>query len=59
VTGAQRSRFFSQAIQEIPRGIPVNIILAPMEGDPLAAASFWQLAAATQGSFMSPSKDWP
>ena len=59
VTGAQRSRFFNQAIQEIPRGIPVNIILAPMEGDPLAAASFWQLAVATQGSFMSPSKDWP
>ena len=40
-------------------GIPVNIILMPLEGDPSAAAVFWQLAQYTQGSFLTPSKDWP
>jgi len=31
----------------------------PLEGDPSAAAVFWQLAQYTQGSFLTPSKDWP
>jgi hypothetical protein len=43
----------------LPRNVPVNIILAPMEGDPMAASEFWQLAQVSRGSFMSPSKDWP
>jgi hypothetical protein len=30
-----------------------------MEGDPSAAAAFWQLAIMTQGSFITPSGDWP
>ncbi len=59
VTGAQRMRLFNRAVEEIPNGIPVNVILAPMEGDPMAASAFWRLAGYTQGSFMSPSKDWP
>ncbi len=59
VTGPQRMKHFNRALDELPNGIPVNIILAPMEGDPMAAAVFWQLAAATNGSFMTPSRDWP
>ena len=34
-------------------------LMYPMEGDPLAAPSYWELALRTGGSFMSPSDDWP
>jgi hypothetical protein len=30
-----------------------------MEGDPMAASEYWQLARASNGSFLSPSIDWP
>lgn len=59
VSGNQRQRLYRQAVRRLPPNVPVNIILAPMEGDPLAASEFWQLAQSTRGSFMSPSRDWP
>ncbi len=59
VSGRDRQKLFRQAIRQLPGGVPVNIILAPMEGDPMAASEFWQLAQASQGSLLSPSKDWP
>jgi hypothetical protein len=37
----------------------VNVVLSPMEGDPLAASEFWKLAQSSGGSFMAPAKDWP
>ncbi len=59
VSGRDRQKLYRQAIKRLPQGVPVNIILAPMEGDPMAASEFWQLAQATRGAFMSPSRDWP
>jgi hypothetical protein len=59
VTGSQRRQHFETAIAKLPRGIPVNTILFPMEGDPEAAALFWQLALDTKGAFIAPSRDWP
>tara|TARA_B110001454_G_scaffold201608_1_gene208099 strand:- start:233 stop:1237 length:1005 start_codon:yes stop_codon:yes gene_type:complete len=59
VTGKQRRNHFEAAISKLPRGIPVNTILFPMEGDPEAAALFWQLALDTRGAFIAPSRDWP
>ena len=59
VSGKQRREFFSDAIGKLPQGVPVNTILFPMEGDPEAAALFWQLGVTTQGAFISPSRDWP
>jgi hypothetical protein len=59
VSGKKRLQLYNQALQELPTGIPVNIILAPMEGDYMAASAFWRLAQATGGSFLSPSRDWP
>ena len=59
ISGRDRMKLFEGALKALPQGIPVNTILAPMEGDPMAASAFWQLAQITQGSFMSPSKDWP
>lgn len=59
VSGRERIKLFKQAVEELPRRIPVNVLLFPMEGDPSAAASYWQLGLSTKGSFMSPSRDWP
>jgi hypothetical protein len=59
VTGSQRRQHFETAIAKLPKGIPVNTILFPMEGDPEAAALFWQLALDTKGAFIAPSRDWP
>jgi hypothetical protein len=58
VTSKKRLSLFNEAIRKLPRA-PVNIILYPMEGDPLAADAYWRLAKDTRGSFFSPSKDWP
>jgi hypothetical protein len=58
VSSDKRLSLFNAAIKEFPKA-PVNIILFPMEGDPLAADAYWRLAKRTQGSFFSPSKDWP
>jgi|TARA_B110000259_G_scaffold65330_1_gene76931 hypothetical protein len=46
-------------MKEFPRGVPLNTILFPMEGDPEAAALFWQTALDTDGAFIAPSRDWP
>ncbi|MGB5249511.1 MAG: VWA domain-containing protein, partial [Gammaproteobacteria bacterium] len=59
VNGKARKQHFRQALKQLPRNVPVNIILFPMEGDPEAAVEFWGLAKSTNGSFISPSRDWP
>jgi len=60
VIGAgERLNLFTAATQVIPTGIPINIMLYPMEGDSQAAASFWALALSRSGSFISVSHDWP
>lgn len=59
VSGKQRLNYFTEALDQLPSKIPVNIILFPIEGDPYAASTFWRLAIQTQGSLLSPSEDWP
>ena len=59
VTGAERLRYHYAAIDVIPSGVPLNILLYPMEGDYQASIAYWLLAYGTGGSFMSISKDWP
>ena len=59
ITPSERIELYEEALEELPNGIPVNVILLPLEGDPSAAAAYWQLAQYTTGSFISPSKDWP
>jgi len=59
VTGKERMTYFNVARGVVPRGVPVNTILYPMEGDPLAAGAYWSLALKTKGSFITPSSDWP
>ena len=59
ITGKQRLRLFERAVKKLPARVPINVILAPLEGDPAAAHAFWRLAVNTRGSFISPTEDWP
>ncbi|MEO0578625.1 MAG: VWA domain-containing protein [Pseudomonadota bacterium] len=59
VTGPERLRLFREAARDVPSGIPINILLYPMEGDYNAPVEFWMLAYASGGSMMSVSTDWP
>jgi hypothetical protein len=59
VTGRERMSMHGRSIRELPSGIPVNILLFPMEGDFDAAIAYWTLAYGTGGSFMAVSRDWP
>ncbi len=59
ISGKDRVKLFERARQALPGGVPVNTLLFPMEGDPVAAPAFWKLAMITNGSFLTPSRDWP
>jgi von Willebrand factor type A domain len=59
IDGDGRLKLFEHAIGRLPPGVPLNVILMPMEGDPMAPSAYWTLARRTNGSFMSPAKDWP
>ena len=59
ISGRDRLELFNDAIRRLPAQIPINVIMFPMEGDPMAAAAYWNLARTTGGAYMSPSRDWP
>lgn len=59
VSGKQRVNYFQEALAALPRGVPINTILLPMEGDPRASSLYWGLAQVSKGSLLVPSKDWP
>ena len=59
IDGEGRLKLFERALDRLPAGVPVNVILLPMEGDPLAPGAYWALARRTDGAFMSPARDWP
>ena len=59
VSGEKRVRLFEQAVKNLPSGVPVNIILFPIEGDPMSSVLFWKLAIDSGGSFFTPTRDWP
>jgi hypothetical protein len=59
VSAKKRLSLFYEAMTLLPAGVPVNVILYPMEGDPQAANAFWRLAINTRGSYFCPARDWP
>ena len=59
IDGPGRVRLFGEALEKLTLTIPINVILLPMEGDPMASPSFWRLAQMTGGAFLSPPEDWP
>ncbi len=54
-----RARLFDEASRVRPDGVPIDVILLPMQGDLPAPHRFWMLARDSGGSFMMPSSDWP
>ncbi len=59
IGAGERLNLFTAATQLVPSGIPMNIMLYPMEGDARASVSFWALALKSRGSFITVSHDWP
>ncbi len=59
VSAKSRRQHFRGSLRQLPSRVPVNVILFPIEGDPEAAVEFWRLAKTSDGSMISPSKDWP
>lgn len=59
VSGAKRLRHARSALKSLSGRVPINVILFPMEGDPMAASFYWRMAVKSKGSFFSPSEDWP
>jgi len=59
ISGRDRGRLLVEAVDALPRGVPINVVMFPMEGDPQAASQYWLLALGTGGTYMSPSEDWP
>ena len=59
ISGRDRLSLFRDAVNRMPNQVPVNVIMFPMEGDPMASAAYWNLARTSGGSFLSPSRDWP
>lgn len=55
----RRVKFMVDAMRALPRRLPVNVLLFPMDGDPQAAGYFWELAINSGGSFITPTQDWP
>ncbi len=59
ISAKDRAKLFNDAVKELRDNIPINVILFPMEGDPMAASAFWKLALFSGGAYISPSEDWP
>jgi hypothetical protein len=59
VNVGQRARYFDEAQRILPDGVPIEVILLPMQGDVPAPHRFWELARDTGGNFMMPAADWP
>lgn len=54
-----RIQMFLAALRVKPPNVPFNILLLPFEGDPHAAIFFWSLANYSQGTMITPHREWP
>ena len=61
ITGECRRKLFEYTVRNygVQAGVPVNVILLPLEGDPGAAPSYWSWTYATGGLLISPAENWP
>lgn len=60
ISGACRIRLFVQTINEVKLpGAKINVILLPLEGDPVASDAYWRWASNTKGMLISPAAGWP
>jgi len=59
INSRDREKLFDDAVKIMERKLPLDIVLLPMKGDPLAAHAYWRLARRSNGSYVIPSRDWP
>jgi hypothetical protein len=59
INGREREKLFEDAVKVLEKDTPLDIVILPMKGDPLAAHAYWRLARRTSGSYVIPSRDWP
>jgi hypothetical protein len=60
ISGECRVKLFRQTIKDSsPKGLKVNVILMPIEGDPDAVNEYWAWAAQSGGLVISPAVNWP
>jgi hypothetical protein len=60
ISGECRVKLFRQSIKDSgPRGVKINIILLPIEGDPDAINEYWAWAGSSGGLVISPAPNWP
>lgn len=60
ISGECRVKLFRQTLQESsPRGVKVNVVLLPIEGDPAASNEYWRWTSNTGGLLISPAANWP
>jgi len=60
ISGECRVKLFRQTLKDTSlRGVKVNVILLPIEGDPDAVNEYWAWAATTGGLLISPAGNWP
>ena len=59
INGREREKLFEDAVKILEKDTPMDIVMLPMKGDPLAAHAYWRLARRTSGSYVIPSRDWP
>jgi hypothetical protein len=59
INGRDREKLFEDAMKTLEKNTPMDVVLLPMKGDPLAGHAFWRLARKTKGSYVIPSRDWP
>lgn len=60
ISGECRVKLFQQTINESgKRGMQVDVIMLPLEGDPDSVNQYWVWAATTGGLLISPASNWP
>lgn len=61
ISGECRLELFNHTLaSSAPRpGVPVNVILLPIEGDPEASPAYWSWASTSGGLMISPAETWP
>ncbi|GAB6193330.1 hypothetical protein JCM39068_30800 [Desulfocastanea catecholica] len=60
ISGECRVKLFRQSLKDSSlRGVKVNVVLLPIEGDPDAVNEYWAWAATTGGLLISPAGNWP
>lgn len=59
ISGKCRLKLLGDIVLSYKERAPVNVVLLPLEGDPVAAGAFWQWTAKSKGLLISPESSWP